>query len=335
MQKALDDLLVTGPKRTTIVIAHRLSTVRNADLIVVLGSPDGTSTARGSVIMEQGTHDELIGKKGGLYAALASAGEREVGKDNNVDVSDAVKRSLEESRLDETTVEVSASSAYSAVSASSAAAADDEGNKEGMCGGLFGGGKKKNKSGAPEEEAYVVPKSRIWEYSRSEYGWIAFGSLGSLIKGTCLPLVSLAFAEMINSWYSSNTDEIRSDSLSWSYVFYALALLQLVTETIQKWVFEMVGERLCRRLRSDLFRGMLRQDITWFEDEKNSQGALMSRLSTDVKFVRFVTGQSVGATMETVAALTTGIIISLVASWQIFLIMLAMVPLLGVCEVFQ
>ena len=46
--------------RTTLTIAHRLSTVRNADRIIVL-TEDG--------IAEQGTHEELI-KKGGVYASM-------------------------------------------------------------------------------------------------------------------------------------------------------------------------------------------------------------------------------------------------------------------------
>lgn len=57
VQQAIDNLM---KDRTVLVIAHRLSTVRNADCIVVIN--DGQ-------IVEKGTHEELLKKKG-AYAAL-------------------------------------------------------------------------------------------------------------------------------------------------------------------------------------------------------------------------------------------------------------------------
>ena len=57
IQDALQRLLSS---RTAIVIAHRLSTVRHADLICVLA---------GGRIVERGRHEELLAQ-GGLYSQL-------------------------------------------------------------------------------------------------------------------------------------------------------------------------------------------------------------------------------------------------------------------------
>jgi ATP-binding cassette subfamily B protein len=57
IQKALDELL---ENRTALIIAHRLSTVKNADRILVVHKGE---------IWEEGRHDELLAR-GGLYARL-------------------------------------------------------------------------------------------------------------------------------------------------------------------------------------------------------------------------------------------------------------------------
>jgi ATP-binding cassette subfamily B protein len=59
VQEALD---AAASGRTTVAIAHRLSTVAHADEILVVD--DGR-------IVERGTHPELL-RAGGLYAALAA-----------------------------------------------------------------------------------------------------------------------------------------------------------------------------------------------------------------------------------------------------------------------
>jgi ABC-type multidrug transport system fused ATPase/permease subunit len=58
VQEALDKLMKC---RTSVVIAHRLATIRNSDKIIVLEN--------GKVI-EQGTHTELIANDKGLYKTL-------------------------------------------------------------------------------------------------------------------------------------------------------------------------------------------------------------------------------------------------------------------------
>lgn len=63
VQKGMDNLM---KGRTVFVIAHRLSTVRNSDAIMVL--------EHGQII-EHGTHDNLIAKKGVYYSLYTGAFE--------------------------------------------------------------------------------------------------------------------------------------------------------------------------------------------------------------------------------------------------------------------
>lgn len=58
IQKAIDEV---SKGATSIIIAHRLSTVRNADIIIVL---------KHGVIVEQGSHNELLSVERGHYKSL-------------------------------------------------------------------------------------------------------------------------------------------------------------------------------------------------------------------------------------------------------------------------
>ncbi len=65
IEKGMDSLM---SNRTTFVIAHRLSTVRNANAIMVLES---------GVIIERGTPEELLAQKGEYWELATGALELE------------------------------------------------------------------------------------------------------------------------------------------------------------------------------------------------------------------------------------------------------------------
>ena len=62
--------------RTTIVIAHRLSTIRNADLIIGLDHGE---------VIEHGSHDQLMHRRGLYYELVTSQTQKDKGKDDESD----------------------------------------------------------------------------------------------------------------------------------------------------------------------------------------------------------------------------------------------------------
>merc|ERR1712125_81798 len=187
VQQALDRLMQDkGKRRTTIVIAHRLSTVRNADKIVVLGSPEGTSiAATGSIVLEEGSHDELMKKEKGFYKALVGAGERSKAPDESTEVVDNTDFSeVENANLNSTKLNM-----------------NDDTKEMGFWKKLR---RKDKKKAAAEKEREKLEKAkekanknRLWKYTWPEMPYIIFGCIASICKGTLFPLLSLAFSEMI------------------------------------------------------------------------------------------------------------------------------------------
>lgn len=83
IQQALDELC---QGRTTIVVAHRLSTVRGADKIAVIS---------GGSIAEEGSHEELMAIEGGIYQSLYRLGVRNPDTDgtlSEIDVGELSKK---------------------------------------------------------------------------------------------------------------------------------------------------------------------------------------------------------------------------------------------------
>ncbi len=70
MQEALDNL-IKEKKRTTLIVAHRLSTLQNVNQIVVVGQ---------GKVLEMGTHAQLLEKKGHYF----SLWEAQMGKHDEV-----------------------------------------------------------------------------------------------------------------------------------------------------------------------------------------------------------------------------------------------------------
>ena len=59
---------------------------------------------------------------------------------------------------------------------------------------------------------------------------------------------------------------------------------------IQGWMFSISGQRLTERVRIYMFNHMLKQEMGWFDQDKNNTGALCARLSNNAEAISGATG---------------------------------------------
>lgn len=90
----------------------------------------------------------------------------------------------------------------------------------------------------------------------------------------------------------------------------------------------MSGENLTSRLRFGSFKAMLRQEIGWFDEDRNSTGTLTTRLADDAAKVQGATGTRLGTLLEVSVSMLMAIIIAFVYSWVLTLVVLGIVPIM-------
>ncbi|KAM9836236.1 bile salt export pump-like [Aulostomus maculatus] len=333
VQEALDKVRMG---RTTISIAHRLSTIKNADVIV--GFEHGRA-------VERGKHNDLLERKGVYFTlvTLQSQGDKALNEKARqmADREDEPEKlSLSRAGSYRTSFRASIrqrsrSQLSNLVPESSVPIVGELGPRAYAVSQA-----DKSKNAIPEEEeeeehVEPAPVARILKYNLPEWPYMLFGSFGAAVNGGVNPVYSLLFSQILATFSVTDPVAQRKEIDSICLFFVMVGVVSFFTQMLQGYAFSKSGELLTRRLRRLGFHAMLGQEIGWFDDHRNSPGALTTRLATDASQVQGATGSQIGMIVNSLTNIGVAIIMSFYFSWKLTLLILCFLPFIALSGGFQ
>uniref|UniRef100_A0A3B5MUS2 Bile salt export pump n=1 Tax=Xiphophorus couchianus TaxID=32473 RepID=A0A3B5MUS2_9TELE len=328
VQEALDKVRMG---RTTISIAHRLSTIKNADVIV--GFEHGRA-------VERGKHNELLERKGVYFTlvTLQSQGDKALNEKARqmAEGLEPEPEKLNLSRAGSYRASLRASIRQRSRSQLSNLIPDSSVPITGDLGpGAYSMSQEDKYKVQEEELVEPAPVARILKYNAPEWPYMVFGSLGAAVNGGVNPVYSLLFSQILATFSVTDPDAQRREINGICVFFVMVGVVSFFTQMLQGYAFAKSGELLTRRLRRIGFQAMLGQEIGWFDDHRNSPGALTTRLATDASQVQGATGSQIGMIVNSLTNIGVAVIMSFYFSWKLTLLILCFLPFIALSGGFQ
>jgi ATP-binding cassette, subfamily B (MDR/TAP), member 1 len=183
----------------------------------------------------------------------------------------------------------------------------------------------------PEKLNRQVPIMTLFRY-RTPFEWFAtiIGSVAAFCSGGSTPLFMYFFGRMTNNAY----DDITGPKVTRSFAMLmtCTGVLSMTLVFIKTATYQICATRLVGRLKAAYFAAVLNQDIAWHDDHK--PGELISRLTGDTRVILNGINDRFAGWIENLGMGIIGIVFAFIASWELTLLILGSLPLIGVAVFF-
>ncbi|KAI1909044.1 multidrug-resistance transporter mdr5 [Ophidiomyces ophidiicola] len=283
VQAALDRVSRT---RTTILIAHKLSTVKKADNIVVMN--------KGEVI-EQGTHEGLLEAHGAYWNLVNAQSLSTIVDDDSSDTDPSVE---DPKSTDLEKIATSKSARSHAVSEVVEETPD-----------------------VSRKMSLFRCLVKIFYEQRRYWVYFTFGGIASVCGGGAFPAQAVLFSKIVTI-FQLPLEMLKDRVNFWALMFLVLAIGVLFSYASVGFFLTVAAFHVSRFYRSEYFGAMLSQDIGFFDLPENSSGSLTARLSTDPQALQDLISSNIGLIVIVLVNLVSCTILALATQWKLALVAL-------------
>ncbi|KAK1313924.1 ABC transporter B family member 19 [Acorus calamus] len=291
VQEALDRLMVG---RTTVVVAHRLSTIRNVDTIAVIQQGQGNTGAYANLIRFQ----EMARNRD--FAAPSTRRSRSSRLSHSLSTKSLSLRSGSLRNL---------SYQYST-------GAD---------------GRIEMVSNAETDRRYPAPQGyffRLLKLNGPEWPYAIMGAVGSVLSGFIGPTFAIVMSNMIEVFYYRDPNSMQRKTREYVFIYIGAGLYAVVAYLVQHYFFSIMGENLTTRVRRMMLAAILRNEVGWFDEDENNSSLVAARLSTDAADVKSAIAERISVILQNMTSLLTSFIVAFIVEWRVSLLILGTFPLL-------
>lgn len=317
VQEALDK---ASEGRTTIVIAHRLSTVQKADLIAVLQS---------GRVVELGSHDELIQKsdgQGGAYSKMVELQQSSMQNYDAYNTFDHQPRARKKMNALHSLSPVDVKSSWQSspsypfsplifsVSATSSFQVSHDGESHHR---------------SPQSDSSSSPSQwRLFKMNAPEWKQAIFGCVGAAVFGAIQPINSYCMGTVLSIYFLENRSTLKSEIKLYIFIFVGIAVMSFIANFLQHYNFAVMGERLTKRVREKMLGEMLTFEIAWFDQDENTSAAICARLSNEASMVKSLVSDRVSLLVQVFFSAFLAYLLGLILAWRVAIVMISIQPLL-------
>ncbi|XP_019068739.3 ABC transporter B family member 19 isoform X1 [Solanum lycopersicum] len=298
VQRAIDKI---SKDRTTLVIAHRLATVRNAHTIVVLD--------RGSVV-ETGNHDQLMEKAGAYFGLIKLASEAVPKPMSN---QGDVPKEKEFSAYEKSNYDAARVKGVYEISRSKYLKSMQEGSQI-----------EEEEGEQAKMKSYRL--SELWNLQRQELIVLLVGLIMGMLAGAILSLYPLVLGQALKVYFYTDMSRLKREVGYLCLILVGLGFGCIFAMVGQQGFCGWAGTKLTMRVRSLLFKSILKQEPGWFDLDENSTGVLVSRLSVDCVSFRSVLGDRFSVLLMGLSSAAVGLSVSFKLEWRLALLATAVTP---------